>query len=358
MEKNQKILVAGWSLTKVCNLNCLHCYSASGKRDPNELTLEECIKVVDKLKKAGVAAVNFGGGECALRPDFIDICKYIKSKGIAISYTTNGTSFGRIKDHLDLFHDIGVSIDFADAEKHDWFRGRKGTFDQAIKALGVLVEQGIDTEIVTCLTKLNCSEQELQKLHDLSQKLRVGSWRINRFRANGRGIGNKQSLALSKEDLKKAYTYLSQFRRDNILTPEPLFRAAFGGTYYFPGDPSGFTAFRIQPNGEVSPSVFLSESGGNILNKSLEEIMDSKIFRETRNRTAKGKCRSCPEYYHCKGGDAGASYLEQGHFNGPDPLCWLKSTEKNPEVRQGLQNNWNVHELYLCTLYMPIAEAD
>lgn len=350
------MLVAGWSLTKACNLNCIHCYNASGKKDPNELILKECFKVVDKLKDSGVVAVNFGGGECALRPDFIDLCRYIKSKDIAISYTTNGTTFDRIKDHLDLFHDIGVSIDFADAERHDWFRGRKGTFDQAVKALEVLVERGVDNEIVTCLTKLNCSEEELQKLYDLSQRLGVDSWRLNRFRANGRGIDNKQGLALSKESLRKAYTYLNQYKRDGILTPEPLFRAAFGGAYYSPGDPSGFTAFRIQSNGEVSPSVFLSESGGNIKYHSIEEIMDSDIFRRIRDRKPEGKCRNCDAYYHCKGGDAGASYLEYGHFNGPDPLCWLNSKQKKPGVKQGLEDNWNVHELYLCTLYIPIKQ--
>ena len=29
-------------------------------------------------------------------------------------------------------------------------------------------------------------------------------------------------------------------------------------------------------------------------------------------------------------------------------------TEKKPEVKQGLKKDWNVHELYLCTLYIPI----
>ncbi|MEK6968905.1 MAG: radical SAM protein [Nanoarchaeota archaeon] len=350
------MLVAGWSLTKACNLNCIHCYNASGRRDPSELTLPECFKIVDKLKNSGVVAINFGGGECALRPDFIDLCKYINSKDIAISYTTNGTTFNRIKDHLDLFHDVGVSIDFADAEKHDWFRGRTGTFDLAVKALEVLVARRIDNEMVTCLTKLNCSEENLQKLYNLSQRLGVGSWRLNRFRANGRGIDNKQELALSKTDLRKAFTYLSQYNREGILTPEPLFRAAFGGTYYFPGDPSGFTAFRIQPNGEVSPSVFLSESGGNIKYQSAEEIMQSDIFQRIRDRKPTGKCKGCSAYAHCRGGDAGASYLEYGHFNGPDPLCWLSPEQEKPKVKQGLRENWNVHELYLCTLYIPIKE--
>jgi mycofactocin biosynthetic radical S-adenosylmethionine protein MftC len=348
------MLVAGWSLTKACNLNCIHCYNASGKRDPNELTLEECFRVVDKLKKSGVVAINFGGGECALRPDFIDLCKYINKQGIDISYTTNGTTFDIIKNHLDLFHDIGVSIDFGNSRKHDWFRGRKGTFRKATKTLRFLVKKGVNNEIVTCLTKLNCFEYELKELYKLSKRLGVDSWRLNRFRANGRGINNKQDLALSREELKDAYTYLSKFKRKDILTPEPIFRAAFGGNYYFPGDPSGFTSFRIQPNGEVSPSVFLSKSGGNIKKDSIKKIMNSKIFKKIRNRAPKGKCKSCSAYYHCRGGDAGASYLEYRHFNGPDPLCWLTSKTKKPEVKKRLEKNWNVHELYLCTLYIPI----
>ncbi|MBS3094575.1 radical SAM protein [Candidatus Pacearchaeota archaeon] len=353
---DKKILVAGWSLTKACNLNCVHCYNASGKRDPRELNLEQCFKIVDKLKESGIVAVNFGGGECALRPDFIDLCKYINKKEIIISYTTNGTTFNKIENHLNLFHDVGVSIDFVDAEKHDWFRGKKGTFEQAKRALGVLVDKKIGNEMVTCLTKLNCSEGELQKLYSLTKEIGADSWRLNRFRANGRGIDNKQDLALSKDELKKAYTFLNNFREERGLTPEPIFRAAFGGNYYLPGDPSGFTAFRIQPDGEVSPSVFLSESGGNIKNCSLEKIMDSDIFRKIRNRNPEGKCKSCNAYYHCLGGDAGASYLEYGHFNGPDPLCWLNPNSEKPLVEQRLNHNWNVHELYLCTLYIKLWE--
>ena len=210
------MLVAGWSLTKQCNLNCIHCYNASGKRDKDELSLEESFRVVDKLKDAGVVAINFGGGECALRKDFIDICKYIKSKDIAISYTTNGTTFNRIKKHLHLFHDVGVSIDFADAEKHDWFRGRKGTFHRAISALKELVKKKVDNEIVTCLTTLNSSEKELQKLYNLAKDIGVDSWRLNRFRSNGRGIDNEKDLALSKESLKKAYTFLSKIGRAHV----------------------------------------------------------------------------------------------------------------------------------------------
>lgn len=351
------MLVAGWSFTSMCNLKCRHCYNASGTRKNDELTLEQAKQVAGKLKKAGVEAVNFGGGECCLRKDFIPLCKYLNRLGIKISYTTNGTTFGIIEPYLRLFHDIGVSIDFADAKRHDEFRGEKGTFNKAVKTIKELVKAGVDTEIVTCITKLNCQIQELEKIWKLANSLNVNYWRLNRFRANGRGIGNKSSLALSKKDLKKAYEFLSTKMQGDISVPEPLFRAAFGGRYFLDGDPSGFTAFRIQPNGEVSPSVFLKESGGNILKKSVEEIMDSDVFRKIRNRTPRGKCRQCLSYSHCRGGDAGASYLEYGHFNGPDPLCWMKKGEQRPAVIKSMPKIWNVHELYLCTVYVPVGES-
>jgi radical SAM protein with 4Fe4S-binding SPASM domain len=350
-------MVAGWSLTNTCNLKCIHCYNASGKRAKDELNLEEALMVADKLKAANVAAVNFGGGECCLRKDFIEICEYLKKLDIKISYTTNGTTFKIIEPYLDLFHDIGVSIDFADKKRHDGFRGVPGTFDKATSAIKTLVEKGVGNEIVTCITKLNCSDKELQKLYDYAVENGVDYWRLNRFRANGRGADNLNYLALSKTDLKNAYQFLANRITNSVSVPDPIFRAAFGGHYSIEGDPSGFTAFRIQPNGEVTPSVFLTISGGNIKEKSLQEILDSPIFREIRNRKPRGKCETCSSYYHCKGGDAGASFLEYGHFDGPDPMCWLEPNEKRPVPRKYVPKDWNVHEMYLCTVYVPIKKT-
>jgi len=35
-----------WELTYACNLQCVHCLSASGRRDPRELSTAECMRVV------------------------------------------------------------------------------------------------------------------------------------------------------------------------------------------------------------------------------------------------------------------------------------------------------------------------
>jgi len=34
-----------------CNLACVHCLSSSGRRDPNELSTEECKAVIDEFER-------------------------------------------------------------------------------------------------------------------------------------------------------------------------------------------------------------------------------------------------------------------------------------------------------------------
>src|ERR1044071_9255231 len=59
-----------WELTYACNLECAHCLSSSGRRDPRELTTAQCEAVIDELQRMQVFYVNIGGGEPTVRPDF------------------------------------------------------------------------------------------------------------------------------------------------------------------------------------------------------------------------------------------------------------------------------------------------
>ena len=332
------MFVAGWSFTNQCNLKCRHCYNASGKKHLDELTNEQAKEVARKLIDFKVDAVNFGGGECPLRDDFFEISEMLYNAGIKLSLTTNGLEYQRTMPHLHLFHDIGVSIDFADEQKHDYLRGKEGAYKSAIDAVKYYVSKGVDTEIVSCITKLNSSDEELRKMYDLAISLDVNYWRLNRYRPTGRK-GDIDLLKLEPSDLMRAYSFLEKQIDKDFTIPDPLFNIF--GKKSAPC-PCGRTSFRIQPNGEVSPCVFLKLNGGNILDKSIEEILDSDIFRQIRNRDLSGtKCDSCNLAEKCKGGCAGAAYIENGTFNAPDPLCWHEP-------------DWNVHEKYLCTAYVPI----
>ena len=57
-----------WELTYACNLACVHCLSSSGRRDPRELSTDECRRVVEELQRMQVFYVNIGGGEPTIPP--------------------------------------------------------------------------------------------------------------------------------------------------------------------------------------------------------------------------------------------------------------------------------------------------
>lgn len=340
------MLVAGWSFTSQCNLKCKHCYNASGKKHPHELSHQHAIDVANKLIGYRVDAVNFGGGECPLREDFFEICKLLHDAGIKLSLTTNGLTYKKIAPYISLFHDIGVSIDFADAEKHDDFRGLKGAYAKAVEAIRFFVSKGVNTEIVTCLNKFNCAVEELSEVYALAKKLRVNYWRLNRYKPIGRK-GFRDELKLEPDDLQKAYKFLAEKIEENktenipeaFTMPDPLF-GLLGKKAS--ACPCGKTSFRIQPDGEVTPCIYLNLSGGNILDKSIGEIMNSQVFKAIQNRDFTGtKCEYCHLKENCNGGCAGSAYVEYNSFNYPDPYCWI-----NPQ--------WNVHEKYLCTVYVAI----
>jgi len=331
------MLVVGWSFTSQCNLRCIHCYNASGEPHSDELTHEQALAVAKKLIDYEVDAVNFGGGECPLRKDFFEVCKILYDAGIKLSLTTNGLTYKRVAPFIELFHDIGVSIDFADSEKHDAFRGLEGAFVKSLEAINFFVSKGVNTEIVTCITRLNSNRKELKKLHALAKALSVDYWRLNRYNPLGRE-GHKDALRLNPDDLRKVHSYLAGLISD-LTVPDPLF-ALVGKKVS--SCPCGKTSFRIQPNGEVTPCIYLKVSGGNILKNSIREIMSSPVFKAIRNRDLTGtKCESCHLKDSCNGGCAGAAFAEYSSFNHPDPMCWL-------------EEKWNVHEKYLCTVYVPM----
>ena len=56
-----------WELTYACNLSCVHCLSSSGKRDPRELSTQQCKDIIDELERMQVFYVNIGGGEPTIR---------------------------------------------------------------------------------------------------------------------------------------------------------------------------------------------------------------------------------------------------------------------------------------------------
>ena len=79
-----------WELTYACNLACVHCLSSSGKRDPRELSTQDCKNIIDELERMQVFYVNIGGGEPTVRPDFWELVDYATAHHVGVKFSTNG----------------------------------------------------------------------------------------------------------------------------------------------------------------------------------------------------------------------------------------------------------------------------
>ena len=149
-----KPITVFWAITDSCNLSCIYCYN---KNKADELGLAEKLKLIDELYDMGIFEIILEGGEPTISKDFIDVVRYIKSKGMFITLITNGTNLTEVlmKSLVEVldknFDSIQVSLD--GNEKHnDKQRGEK-VYSKVINNLKMISERGYswDNLIINCV---------------------------------------------------------------------------------------------------------------------------------------------------------------------------------------------------------------
>ena len=91
-----------------CNLKCPYCYV--GEKSAQEIDTAAWKNIIDKLNRANVFQVTFGGGEPTMRDDLIELAQYAKSVGLNVAMTTNGINLPAYSpEELDVFDQINVS---------------------------------------------------------------------------------------------------------------------------------------------------------------------------------------------------------------------------------------------------------
>jgi uncharacterized Fe-S cluster-containing radical SAM superfamily protein len=150
-----------WEVTYGCNLACAHCLSSSGKRDPRELSTEECRSLIDELARMRVFYVNVGGGEPLVRRDFLDLVDHAVERKVGVKFSTNGaliTEEAAARIAATDYLDVQISIDGATPETNDPVRGR-GSYALARRGMDRLAEAGLRPfKISVVVTRHNIPE--------------------------------------------------------------------------------------------------------------------------------------------------------------------------------------------------------
>jgi radical SAM protein with 4Fe4S-binding SPASM domain len=346
----QPPFMVSYSITTKCNLKCKHCYSSSADQaSPDELSTEEAFRLMDDLSEWGIGLLIIDGGEPLCRDDLLDVVKYATSKGIRTTVGSNGTLIDKTMANQMLeagVMAVAISVDGADAQTHDSFRGIAGAFEQTMKGIEACREAGLPFQLNMVIRKDTLSQFE--DMLRLAVDLGANAAEMFDLVAAGRAKEECKEQVLSSDERRQAMELLAEAQTDYPLIirvpacpmyplllqqkniqpkhfpKEMLQRVPYYGRGCAAGMPMGYVM--VQSNGEVNPCMLLQVNLGNIREQNIMFIWDnSTLLAELRQRELlKGRCGDCSYKVTCSG-CRGRAYEEIGDMMAADPGCWLVS---------------------------------
>jgi mycofactocin radical SAM maturase len=327
-----------WELTYACNLACVHCLSSSGRRDPRELSTEECKAVIDELRRMQVFYVNIGGGEPTVRKDFWELVDYATAHDVGVKFSTNGSRIdAAVAERIAAsdYVDVQISLDGATAAVNDHVRGA-GSYATAITAMEHLRAAGFEGfKLSVVCTRRNIGQlDEFKAIAD-----RYGAQlRLTRLRPSGRGVDVWDELHPLPEQQRALHAWLLAHGED-VLTGDSFFHlSAYGES--LPGlnlCGAGRVVCLIDPIGDVYACPFAIHEeflAGNVRETGgfAGVWRESELFLALREPRSAGACNSCTFYDSCRGGCMAAKFFTGLPLDGPDPECVLGNGERALEA--------------------------
>jgi AdoMet-dependent heme synthase len=339
--------MVAWEVTRSCNLACVHCRASSlGGPYAGELDTETCLKLIDGLAAFGQPVVILTGGEPLLREDIFDIAAYGNSKGLRMVMATNGTLVTEEAARRMLVSGIkrvSVSIDGADADRHDRFRCVAGAFTGSMRGIEIMKKAGMEFQINTTITRANLDQ--LRAIHDLALGLGAAAHHIFLLVPTGRGK-EMADQAISPA----AYEKTLEWFYEQSLTCSIQLKATCAPHYYrilrqkgisgapkaHPGSTAkdhplnamtrgclgGSSFCFISHTGQVQPCGYLEIDCGQVKEQDFREIWEySQTFRQLRDLSLyEGKCGHC-EFIRVCGGCRARAYELTGNYLAEEPFC-------------------------------------
>jgi len=316
-----------WEITYACNLQCVHCLSSSGTRDPRELSTDQAKAVLDELRDLQVFYINIGGGEPMIRKDFFEILEHAETNNIGVKFSTNGT-YITAENARRLaamnYLDIQISLDGVDVITNDAVRG-KGSYATAITAMNHLRNANFGQfKISVVVTRHNVDQLDAFKTLADSYGAQL---RITRLRPSGRGADTWDELHPTQQQQRQIYDWLMK-HGENVLTGDSFFHLnAFGES--LPGlnlCGAGRVVCLIDPIGDVYACPFVIHDqfkAGSLLSDGgfTKVWKESDLFLSLREPESEGACSACGSYDACQGGCMAAKFFTGIPLDGPDPEC-------------------------------------
>jgi radical SAM protein with 4Fe4S-binding SPASM domain len=278
----------------------------------------------------GSYRISIAGGEPLISNDFFPFVQYARSKGVDVSFTTNGTLITKeiITQLNDLqIRTITISLDGANEADNDLIRG-KGNFNEVLKGIALLSEF-YKGSVALRMTMMKHNIKNAEDFVRLAESLGCKKVKFNAMRLTGRASDNSGYLLSPSEYVNFVHSMeLNDYNKVKVVLPLNPFQK---GSYDYIeelgfGCVAGKDCITISPEGFVRPCSQLdfSYSDGNCKTRSILDIWENgRMFGSFRTLEGNDKCKSCKVYDKCRGGCRYRA-IQEGDVNAIDPYCYIE----------------------------------
>ncbi|MBN1660644.1 MAG: radical SAM protein [Anaerolineae bacterium] len=307
-------------LTDRCNLNCVHCFVHDPARDASlksqELTTRQWFGILDQLADAGCLRLLWTGGEPLLRPDFCDLHRYAKRKGLLTVLFTNATLL--TPDMVAFLQEwrpwwIEVTLYGMTAPTYERVTGVPGSFARCLRGIEMLREAGFNLRLKTMAMRLNI--HELEDMYRFSADLGI-SFRHDAVLWQSARAEDIAPLRLSPTevvglDRLKPGTdedFVRLYHRFLDVQASPGYQP---GAFFHCG--AGIRSFFIDPYARLSTCQMYRSSGYDLLSGSFQEgwrtLGEWRSWRVSKDFEClhcelSGLCQRCPASSETENGDS------------------------------------------------------
>jgi radical SAM protein with 4Fe4S-binding SPASM domain len=279
-------------ITSRCNLRCIHCY-IQGTCTENDLTYKEICDIIDQIIDENCMWLVITGGEPLSRPDFKDIYKYVKSKGIITTIFTNATLITpEIADFLAEYPPFSTEITLygMTPATYNEVTGVRGAFERCIRGIELLRERNLPIKLKSMIMKPNY--HELQEMKQYAEKIQV-PFKYDCM-INGKLDGSLEptKYRLTPEEIF-AIDQADEERMKSLVKFAGKFGSVPESDYLYTCN-AGLYNFHISSTGRLSVCPVSREPNYDILQGSFHEGFYEVIPElRAKKRTRYSECQAC-----------------------------------------------------------------